>query len=275
MSFKTMLAIVTSTDSAADLRSVVDMALYQGAHLSVIVAGLAVPAMVGDVPAAAWLDRRDEDLKVLDGIQKQATTSSEANGLSFDVAVIYVEAMFMTEEIHRRALYADILVVGDGVRGDRILTARIVDGGVFDARRPLLLVPRGGKATLRPRRVLLAWNSRTEAARAAREALDMMVQAEEVHVVLIDPDSSYRVSGGEPGADVAAYLARHGIRVVVEQLASSGRSVEEILSKRALEINADLVVMGAYGHARLRERIFGGVTASVLAGVAVPVLLAR
>jgi len=103
----------------------------------------------------------------------------------------------------------------------------------------------------------------------------MMTWAEEVHVVLVDPDSSYWVSGGEPGADVAAYLARHGIKVLVEQLASGGRLVEDVLEKHALEISADLIVMGAYGHSRLRERIFGGVTASVLQDAKFPVLIAR
>lgn len=123
--------------------------------------------------------------------------------------------------------------------------------------------------------MLLAWNSRAEAAQAAREALEMMTWAEEVHVVLVDPDSSYWVSGGEPGADVAAYLARHGVKVVVEQLASGGRPVEDVLERHALEIDADLIVMGAYGHSRLRERIFGGVTASMVRESRFPVLIAR
>ncbi|MCJ9750695.1 universal stress protein [Neorhizobium sp. BETTINA12A] len=276
MSFKTVLAMIGNTDPTADLARAMETAIELEAHLSVVVIGLAVPATMGDFPAGTvWLDQRDEDLRLLDGIRKQAAAACTTNGLSFDIDVIYSEGVFVGEEIHRRALYADVLVIGDGVRGDSVLTRKIVDGGVFEAGRPLLLAPKNLRTTLKPRRVLLAWNSRTEAARAAREALEMMTWAEEVHVVLVDPDSSYWVSGGEPGADVAAYLARHGINVVVEQLASGGRPVEDVLERHALEINADLIVMGAYGHSRLRERVFGGVTASILEKSKLPVLIAR
>jgi nucleotide-binding universal stress UspA family protein len=276
MSFKTVLAMVGNTDSTADLSRAIEIATELEAHLSVVVVGLAVPATMGDFPTGTvWLDQRDEDLRLLDGIRKQAEGACKTNGLSFDVDVIYAEGVFVSEEIHRRALYVDVLVIGDGARADSVLTRRIVDGGVFEARRPLLLMPKGRKTTLKPKRIVLAWNSRTEAAQAAREALEMMTWAEEVHVVLVDPDSSYWVSGGEPGADIAAYLARHGINVTVEQLVSSGRSVEDVLERHALEINADLIVMGAYGHSRLRERVFGGVTASMLEESKFPVLIAR
>lgn len=276
MSFKTVLAMIGNTDPTADLAPAIEIAIELEAHLSVVVIGLAIPATMGDFPAGSvWLDQRDEDLRLLDGIQKQAAAACKTNGLSFNVDVVYSEGIFVSEEIHRRALYADVLVIGEGVRSDSVLTRRIVDGGVFEARRPLLLMPKDRKTTLKPRRILLAWNSRTEAAQAAREALEMMTWAEEVHVVLVDPDSSYWVSGGEPGADVAAYLARHGVKVVVEQLTSSGRSVDDVLERHALEINADLIVMGAYGHSRLRERVFGGVTASMLEESKFPVLIAR
>ncbi|WP_105434618.1 universal stress protein [Neorhizobium tomejilense] len=276
MSFKTVLAMIGNMEPAADLARAMEIATELEAHLSVVVIGLAVPATMGDFPAGTvWLDQRDQDLRLLDGIQKQTAGACVANGLSFDVDVVYADGGFVSEEIHRRALYADVLVIGDGVRADSVLTRRIVDGGVFEARRPLLLAPKGRKTTLKPHRILLAWNSRTEAAQAAREALDMMTWAEEVHVVLVDPDTSYWVSGGEPGADVAVYLARHGINVVVEQLLSGDRLVEGVLERHALEINADLIVMGAYGHSRLRERIFGGVTASILEESRFPVLIAR
>ncbi|UIK06199.1 universal stress protein [Neorhizobium galegae] len=276
MSFKTVLAMIANTDPTADLARAIEIAIELEAHLSVVVIGLAVPATIGDFPAGTvWLDQRDEDLRLLDGIRKQAESACKTNGLSFDADVLYADSGFVSEEIHRRALYADVLVIGDGVRSDSALTRRIVDGGVFEARRPLLLVPKGRKTTLKPRRILLAWNSRAEAAQAAREALEMMTWAEEVHVVLVDPDNSYWVSGGEPGADVATYLARHGIKVRVEQLVSGGRLVEDVLERHALEIDADLIVMGAYGHSRLRERVFGGVTASILKEIKFPVLIAR
>lgn len=119
---------------------------------------------------------------------------------------------------------------------------------------------------------MLAWDSRLEAAKAAREAIDMMKHAE-VHVTLVDPQASSARSGEEPGADVAAYLARHGIAVTVDRLASGSRPVDEVLNQHALDVSADLVVMGGYSHSRLRERIFGGVTKAMLGESRVPVLM--
>jgi nucleotide-binding universal stress UspA family protein len=123
--------------------------------------------------------------------------------------------------------------------------------------------------------VLLAWNSRPEAARAAKEALPMLVRADAVHIVLVDPDGSYLFNGGEPGADIATFLSRHNVKTIVEQLASAERSTEAVIQQRAREIGSDIIVMGAYGHSRLRERIFGGVTASILDECQLPVFFAR
>ncbi|WP_353833965.1 universal stress protein [Mesorhizobium sp.] len=82
-------------------------------------------------------------------------------------------------------------------------------------------------------------------------------------------------TGAEPGADVAAYLARHGVNVTVDRLPSLDHSVVDVLRRHALDIAADLMVMGAYGHSRLRERIFGGVTVSMLEDPSMPILMAR
>lgn len=115
----------------------------------------------------------------------------------------------------------------------------------------------------------------SQAVSAAKAALEMLVVADTVHLVVVDPDSSYFKNGGEPGADMAAYLARHGCKVVIEQLASGGRATGDVIQQHALELGCDMIVMGAYGHSRLRERIFGGVTASILAGWKVPVFMVR
>jgi nucleotide-binding universal stress UspA family protein len=81
--------------------------------------------------------------------------------------------------------------------------------------------------------------------------------------------------GAEPGADIAAYLARHGLTVTVDQLAGGGRPVADVLKQHATDIGADLIVMGAYSHSRIRERIFGGVTRSFIEGARLPVLMAH
>ena len=136
--------------------------------------------------------------------------------------------------------------------------------GCSKSGTPLLIVPVGSTPTLRPKKVLLAWDSRIEAARAAHEAIDLLVEADDVNVTLVDPEATFGANGPEPGADIATYLARHGVKVTVVRLSSAKHSVADALRQHAVDISADLIVMGAYGHSRLRERIFGGVTKSMI-----------
>jgi nucleotide-binding universal stress UspA family protein len=147
--------------------------------------------------------------------------------------------------------------------------------GLFASGKPLLLVPAGAAPTLKPRRIAIGWDARLEASRAVREALDMLVGADEVHLVLVDPQQGETGHGEEPGADAAVYLARHGVRVTVDRLPGEGRPVAEVLKRHARDVAADLLVMGGYGHSRLRERIFGGTTRAIVEDPSLPVFLAR
>lgn len=276
MSFKTMLAIVAVTDAASDLNTAVKIASDTGAHLSVLVIGTALPPITSDYPVGtAWLEQRQSEVEALQRVKQEADELCTKSSVAFDSDYLYDDRFILESNIAVRAMYADLVLVGSGVRNDANLRRAVIASVTFDSRTPLLLIPRNGQSTLKPRKVLLAWNSRREAANAAKAALSVLVDAEAVHVVIVDPDSSYFANGGEPGADVAAFLSRHGVNAVIEQLASAGRTTEDVLRQHALELGCDFIVMGAYGHSRLRERIFGGVTASMIEDTPLSVLLAR
>lgn len=276
MLYKTVLAIIGNREQEADINRAIDLASHLGAHLSVLAIDLAVAPTVGDYPVGAvWLDQRVDDVKALHEAADKAQAACNLAGIAYDLERFYTERAFAADIVFQRALYADLVVVGDKTRASSQLLNAVVDGAVFDAQRPLLLLPASDKPAVKVKTVLLAWNSRAEAGRAAREAMDLLTNAESVHVVMVDPDASYNANGGEPGADIATFLARHGVSVTIDQLPSGGRPVEEILKSHALEIGADLIVMGAYGHSRLRERVFGGVTQSLIEKAPVPVLIAR
>lgn len=276
MSFKTILAIIGREPQDVELERIIDLALGSRAHLSLMALDVAATPSLSDYPVdAGWLDRRVGDLEALHLAADRAKAKIELAELPFDVERYYTERAFVAELVYRRSLYTDVVVVGEGVRGNSALLGAVIDGAVFDARRPMLLLPGQDKSSAPVRKVLLAWNSRSEAAHAAREALDLMRHADEVHLTMVDPDASYFANGGEPGADMAAFLTRHEVNVVIDQLPSGGRPVEDILRSHALEIGADLIVMGAYGHSRIRERVFGGVTQALLEETPVPLLIAR
>ena len=144
---------------------------------------------------------------------------------------------------------------------------------VLTSGRPIVLLPPQG-APAEPRRILLAWNARPEAVRAVAGAMPLLTRADAAQVVVVD-DEGTPGYGEEAGADIAEHLARHGVCVDVLRLSSRGEDVGRVLLSQAATFGADLLVMGAYGHSRLRERVFGGVTRTVLTEAVLPVLMCR
>lgn len=167
-----------------------------------------------------------------------------------------------------------MMLIGHNLRDNVRLRKRAIEGALFHAARPILLASARQFLTLAPKRVLLAWNSTIEATRAARESLEMMKHAE-VNIVTVDPKPETAKDGEEPGAEIATYLARHGVKATVDRLPSAGLRVDEVLPQHALDTAAELIVMGAYGHSRIRERILGGVTKAMIDNPIVPVLMVR
>ncbi|EHK78936.1 hypothetical protein SM0020_05807 [Sinorhizobium meliloti CCNWSX0020] len=274
MTYKTVLLVLDANQYEADLAAAADLCAAADAHLSVFLVKVAAPPQFGDYAAlsVAWLDIRAVEFEQLDKAVDAARTTLKDLGLSFDVAGEYTEPAWADDLVGERARYADVTLVGTSM--DPSLRARAIEGALFYSARPVLLATRRQSVTLLPKRILLAWNSSLESTRAAREALDMMKNAEGVNVVLVDPAAS-RWNGHEPGADVATYLARHGIKVTVDRLPSAGRRIDEVLNQHAIDTSAELIVIGAYGHTRLRQRIFGGVTKAMIEAPVVPVLMAR
>lgn len=175
------------------------------------------------------------------------------------------------------ARYADLLVVGQH-DPDRAAEERMpgyfVEDLVLSAGRPVLVVPYAGHFKNVGSRVLVAWNASREAARAVTDALPLLQRAKSVEVVAFEPQRSGADHGAEPGADIALYLARHGVKVVAARQQAGIDIGSQILS-RAADTDADLIVMGAYGHSRGRELVLGGATRSLLQAMTVPVLMAH
>jgi nucleotide-binding universal stress UspA family protein len=278
MAFKTLLTVTGPELGDRDLRVAADLCSEINAHLSVLVVALAAPPPVGEYAAMVsdvWLTERREGLK---NLQERTTAVSKFLGqsaLSSDLSSEYQESAWADDAIGRRARYADLTVVGPEMLARETLKDKVVEGSLFLSGKPLLLVPEGSRPTLKPKRVMIAWDSRLEASRAVREALEILARAEEVRIVLVDPAEGESGQGSEPGADVATYLARHGAKVTVDRLPSQGKTVAAMLRQHAVDTAAELLVIGAYGHSRLRERIFGGVTKSMLESATLPILMAR
>ena len=145
---------------------------------------------------------------------------------------------------------------------------------VLTSGRPIMVLPPRGTPP-RVRRILVGWNAAREAVRAVADALPLLVRAEMVEVLVIDPEGRPARHGQEPGADIARHLARHGAQVEVRRLSSRGGDVGRLLLSKAAAFGADVLVMGAYGHSYLSEWVFGSVTRTVLHEAGLPVLMSR
>lgn len=179
-----------------------------------------------------------------------------------------VEAM----TLHAR--YADLVVVGQtesagGAGVDSDFPARLV----LASGRPVLIVPSAGRFTTIGKRILVSWNASREATRAVTDAIPMLRLADSVHVMAVNP--KHGEHGSVPGADIGLYLARHGVRVEVKTDHGAEIDVGNELLSRAADLDADLIVMGGYGHSRLQEWVLGGATRTVLESMTAPILMSH
>ncbi|ESZ56189.1 universal stress protein [Mesorhizobium sp. C120A] len=278
MTFKTLLTVTGPNQGEGDLKLAADLCEQIGAHLSVLVLEVAAPPSgveYGAVVSPAWLEERQAEIKRLKTRISDVAGFLSKTGVSADLSDDYPDTGWADDVVGRRARYADLTILGPDLLASHALKDKVIEGTLFSSGKPILLFPDGSRPTLKPKRILVAWDARLESSRAVRESLDMLKGAEEVHLAMVDPIEDEFHHGAEPGADAAAYLARHGVKVTVERLPSANHSVADVLRQRAGDMAAELLVMGAYGHSRLRERIFGGVTKSMLESSSVPVLMAR
>lgn len=172
------------------------------------------------------------------------------------------------------ARYADLIVIGQaGDRDNTHLSSDFPERLVLAAGRPVLIVPSIGSFPSIGRRILVAWNPSRESTRAVTDAIPLLRLADNVHVMAVNPKAGEH--GAVAGADIALYLARHGVRVEVKTDQGAEIDVGNELLSRAADLDADLIVMGGYGHSRLKEWVLGGATRTILESMTVPVLMSH
>jgi nucleotide-binding universal stress UspA family protein len=181
------------------------------------------------------------------------------------------------EAMRVNARYSDLVVIGQLERDTERktgITPGFVDELVLSCPRPVLVVPYAGRFPGAGKTALVAWNASSEASRAVDGALPLLASADRVHVIVFRAGSPGD-HGEEPGADAALYLARHGVKASVSTYGSPGIDIGSQILTRAADMSVDLIVMGAYGHSRLRELVLGGATRTLLESMTVPVLMSH
>ncbi len=277
MAYKSILTVVTGPD-APQLATAVDIARAEDAHLEVLSLGIdrtqneyyyaGATAMV----TPETLQYAQNDAKACDDAVKSRLNSEDIRWSS-DAAVAQLGAIGSI--VGFRSRFSDLVVqtrpYGKSGGAD---TEAVIEAALFQGHAPVLVLPEDYKGAAFGKRILLAWNQSEEALAAAKAALPLLKAAATVNITVIDPPK-HGPERSDPGGHLSQYLARHGVKTEISVLARTMPKVSEILNRHALDINADMIVMGAYGHSRFREAILGGATRNMLELARLPVLMAH
>ena len=267
----------------ARLRLAIELASRNDAHLTglfviepINVASYGAPTGP-DVAALATLDALQEEHHaareaVAHRLGGEFDSATELAGVAAEWRVVEGDP---AEAATLNARYVDLAILGQVDPDKPGISAPPPEAVLLGSGRPILVVPYIGAPERVGRRVLVAWNASREAARAVNDALPLLEDAETVIVQSINPERGIGGEGDLPAADIALHLARHGVTAEAAYAVAEDIGVGDALLSRVSDLGSDLIVMGGYGHSRLREFVLGGATRTVLRHMTVPVLLSH
>ena len=196
--------------------------------------------------------------------------------LRWTVEAAFTQLGALTDLVAQRARFADLVILPRPYAAAQGPEAEaVIEAALFQGRAPVLVLPDlGAGRAATPRRAVIAWNQSAEAMAAVRKSLPLLKQADAVVITVVDPPV-FGPERSDPGGLLCQMLVRHGVKAEVSVLARTLPRISDILARHVRDQNADLLVMGAYGHSRLREAILGGATRNMLEQTEIPVLMAH
>ncbi len=278
MSYKTILVHLSDKRrTEAVLAQAIALASRFGSHLIGVHAYAAMPAPPIPVPFAA---------QVLGGIAASAQENADAIAATFarmtargtfvsEWQVLKVPHVDLASVVMERGRASDLIVAGQADPDWEL--APLLDFPerlALEGGRPVLVVPYASEGRSVGRTVAVAWKPTRESARAVFDALPLLKAAESVHIIEIR-EGSDKAPALTPDTSIAAALGRHGIKPTIHSSLAPDSSVGEEILSRVADLGADLLVMGAYGHSRMRQLVFGGATRSIARHMTVPTLFSH
>jgi nucleotide-binding universal stress UspA family protein len=202
-----------------------------------------------------------------DEATRRAGVSAETRRIETDVGDVPTQFAHIARRF-------DLSVIGQFERDrDHRTTNIVLEAALFESGRPVLIVPFIQKDRLKLDHVMVCWDGSRAAARAAADAMPFLTRSGTTSVVVADTQSAK--SADLPGTDIATHLTRHGVNATIERIPVSKIDVSNAILSYAADTGADLIVMGGYGHSRLREFILGGTTRGMLASMTKPTLMSH
>ena len=279
MGYKSILTIASNVASMSTaLDHATAIAQHNTGHLDVMCLGVdAVQAGYYYGGANALLQQDSLDRAVEHAAEIEALTKLQLDGLhiGWNCFPLVAQIAGVTNAVARHARFADLVVLPKPyAKNHDPEDETIVEAALFEGHTPVLVVPGNAAVSLPSQKVVIAWNQSAEALAAIRAALPVLKTADIVNIAIIDPPE-HGFDRSDPGGALSQMLARHGVRAEISVLAKTLPNVADVLTRHIRDLDAKLLVMGAYGHSRFRESILGGATHDMLQQAEVPVLMAH
>lgn len=279
MAYKSILTIVTDAETAkVQIDTAISLARREDAHLEVLCLGVD-RTQTGYYYAGATafiqqetVERAQEDARK---VESWVAARLGAEDIRWSSETVVSQMGAIAAVVGLRARFSDLVVLGQPYgsgRGQEL--EAIAEAAMFEGQVPVLVVPDDFSGEIAGRRILAAWNQSNEAMNAIRKALPLLKAADLVDITIIDPPA-HGPERSDPGGQLSQLLARHGVHAEVSVLARTMPRVSDVINRHVGDTDADLIVMGAYGHSRFREAILGGATRNMLEKATVPVLMAH
>lgn len=279
MAYKTILVSVNDVSRAETMINA--GAILADAHDAHLIACYVVPAAtiypgVGFTAPPAVDDTRLQYFTTnIPLVKERFETKLRLEGLKGEWRTVHSLYSEIAPSLMEHTGTADLILVSQVTEDPMVnIEPGLVERVVMESGRPVLIIPQEGTLG-EVKSVVVGFNATREATRALFDGLPLLISAKEVRVVWVDPYKERNESGEVPGAEAAAALARHGVKATAEGLAAGGINAGEALLQHVNDLGAELLVMGAYAHSRMREYIFGGATRHVLVHAKVPVLMSH
>ena len=279
MAYKSLLTVLTDPNtSASPMNQLIALAEAQDAHAEALCLGVdrtqtgyyyaGANAMIVQETLTRAHTEAGETLE-------WAKTALASSGVRWSAEDGVAQIADIGRLVAYRARFADLVIQGRPYGEKQGAEAEpIVEASLFEGRVPVLVVPDDVEPLRKPKTVLAAWNESVEALVAIRKAMPFLKEADLVRIVVIDPPS-HGPERSDPGGMLSQMLARHGVQCEIDVLSKTMTRVSDVLNRHATDTEADMIVMGAYGHSRFREAILGGATRNMLEKATVPVFMAH
>ena len=281
MSLKNLLVLVDDhPTSKARLDAAIALAQAHDAHLTALGLGIefVMPAPVlASLPVSILDEHRADRQNFVENMMEKARNQADKAGIPMELRSEVVINELAADMLARHSRHADLTIVGQAHpdRDDYSLQSQLVEAAFLESGRPALVIPYAGQAKMPSEMAIVAWDGTKEAARALNDSLPILAMAKDVRLITVDAEKLGDQLGELPGADATLHLARHGIKAELRKLSSGGMTVSDTILAEIGDTGADLLVMGGYGHSRMREMILGGTTARLLETMTASTFLAH